>query len=144
MIEKYWGEMPMPRARRYVTISKRAKKTTVGPFRLIILVGLVVLGVGCDQGSRQRPPQEEARPSGQESAHVAKVKVTRAGTIYLDGKTVSLAELKQEFVRLKRVQGVVWYYRENPQGEPPPQAMAVIEAIVETKLPVKLVERDFE
>lgn len=133
----------MTRAWRYVTIGGRAKRTTVGPFRWIILVGLVVLGVGCDQGS-QRPPQEEVRPPRQESGHVAKVKVTQAGTIYVDGKAVSMAELRQEFARLKEAQGVVWYYRENPQGEPPPQAMAVIEAIVETKLPVKLVEKDFE
>ena len=116
----------------------------MGPLRWIILVGFVVVGVGCDQGSRQKPQPEEGRPPGQESAHVAKVKITQAGTIYLDGKTVSMAELKQEFVRLKRAQGVVWYYRENPQGEPPPQAMAVIEAIIETRLPVKLVEKDFE
>jgi hypothetical protein len=134
----------MRRARRYVTISKRGRRTTAGPLRWIVLVGLVVLGVGCDQGSRQKPQPEEARPPGQESADIAKVKVTQAGTIYLDGKTVTMAELEQEFARLKQAHGVVWYYRENPQGDPPPQAMAVIEAIVEKKLPVKLVEKDFE
>lgn len=78
----------------------------MGPFHWILLVGFVVLGVGCDQGAGQKPQGEEARPPGQGSAQVAKVKVTRAGTIYLDGKAVTPAELKQEFVRRKRAQGV--------------------------------------
>jgi hypothetical protein len=118
--------------------------TTAGPFRWIMLVGLLVLGIGCDQRPRQRPEPAQGRPTGQEATEVAKVKVTQAGMIYLNGKTVTMAELKQEFTRLKQAHGVVWYYRENPQGEPPPQAMTVIEAIVEAKLPVKLVEKDFE
>jgi hypothetical protein len=76
----------------------------------------------------------------QEFAEIAKVKVDQAGTIYLTGKTVTMEELKQEFARLKQANGAVWYYRENPQGEPPAQATAVIKAIIEAKLPVRLLE----
>jgi len=107
-------------------------------------IGLVVISVGCDRGAEKRGEPIQKREGVQEFAEIAKVKVTRGGTIYLNGKTVSIEELRQEFAGLKQAGGAVWYYRENPEGEPPPQAMAVIEAIVETKLPVKLVEKDFE
>lgn len=110
-------------------------------FRQVILVaGLIVLGVGCDGGAEQRG----ARDAVQEFAEIAKVKVTKAGVIYLDGRKVTIDELKQEFSRLKQANGAVWYYREDPQGEPPAQAMAVIEAIVEAQLPVRLVEKGFD
>ncbi len=72
------------------------------------------------------------------------MKVDRLGAIYLNGRIVTIEALKQEFARLKRGNGAVWYYREDPQGEPPPQAMAVIQAIVDAQLPVRLMERDFE
>lgn len=110
----------------------------------VVVVGLVVIGVGCDRGAEQRAEQAERRPAAQEATEIAKVKVTRAGMIYLNGKLVALEELKREFARLKQASGAVWYYRENPQGEPPPQAMAVVEAIVEAQLPVRLLEEDFD
>ncbi|MFQ5846665.1 MAG: hypothetical protein ACE5IQ_03215 [Candidatus Methylomirabilales bacterium] len=59
-----------------------------------------------------------------EFKEIAKVKIDRAGTIYLSGKTSTLEELKQEVVRLKQANGIIWYFRENPQDEPPAQAMA--------------------
>jgi biopolymer transport protein ExbD len=75
---------------------------------------------------------------------IAKVKVTKTGYIYLDGKAVSLDQLKQEFAGLKAAKGAVLYFREDPQGEPHPNAMAVIKAITDVKLPVQLVEKDFQ
>ncbi len=80
----------------------------------------------------------------QEFAEIAKVKVDRVGTIYLNGKTVNIEELKQEFARLKQSKGAVWYYRDNPQGEPSAQAMAVIQAVIDAQLPVKLLDKDFD
>ncbi len=110
----------------------------------IILVGLVLFGVGCDQESEHQTERRQKRDMTQESAEIAKVKVDRGGTIYLNGKTVSIEELKQEFGRLKQTNGTVWYFRENSQGEPPAQALAVIQAIVDAKLPVRLLEKDFD
>ncbi len=110
----------------------------------VMVVGLVVVGVGCDRGAEHRAERTGARPAGQETAEIAKVKVTQTGVIYLNGKKASMEEVRQAFARLKQVNGVVWYYRENQREEPSPQAMAVIEAIVATKLPVRLVEKDFE
>jgi len=88
------------------------------------------------QGKEQRemPSQPE----------IARVKVTASGEITLNGRPVSLEELKREFARLKRAGGTVWYHRANPAGEPTPEAMAVIDAVVAAGLPIKLVERDFD
>jgi hypothetical protein len=33
---------------------------------------------------------------------------------------------------------VVWYHRENPAGEPPPQGTAVIQLIIKHRLPVSM------
>jgi biopolymer transport protein ExbD len=79
-----------------------------------------------------------------EYSEIAKIKVDQAGTIYLNGNSVSIQELKHEFKRLKQVNGAVWYYRDNPQGEPHPKAVEVIKAVVDEKLPVRLMERDFD
>ena len=77
-------------------------------------------------------------------AEIAKVKVDRNRTIYLDRKAVSIQELRDAFERLKQANGAVWYYRENPRGEPHPTAGAVIQAVIDAKLPVRLMEQGFD
>ena len=110
----------------------------------VILVSVVFCGVGCERGPEQRAESTQEQGAVPEFAEIAKVKVDQAGTMYLNGKTVTIEELKQEFARLKQANGAVWYYRENPQGEPPAQAMAVIQAVIDAKLPVRLLEKDFD
>lgn len=68
---------------------------------------------------------------------IAKVRVDGAGKIFLNGTQVSLDELMRGLAVLGK-DGVVWYYRENPEAETPAEAEAVIQAIVEAKLPVRL------
>jgi len=68
---------------------------------------------------------------------VAKVSVSESGAITVDGRTVSLPELRVALHSLAEWKGEVWYYRPNPAGDPPPGAMAVIEAILEARLPVR-------
>jgi biopolymer transport protein ExbD len=70
----------------------------------------------------------------------AKVKVTRTGEILLNKKPISMEELKKEFARLKSANGAVMYYRETASA----QAIAVIKAIAEAKLPFQVHEKDFE
>jgi hypothetical protein len=41
-------------------------------------------------------------------------------------------------MKLKEANGVVWYYRENGQAEPTPQAMAAIKLIIENSLPISM------
>jgi len=109
-----------------------------------MIVGVAFFGVGFDQWPVEAAEQAREGESSQQFGEIAKVKVNQTGTIYLNGKVVTIEALKQEFARLKQGNGAVWYYRENPQGEPPPQAMAVIQAIIDANLPVRVMERDFE
>ncbi len=107
------------------------------------LIAFMLLASSCTSGSDQQADQEQEQ-APPEPTIIAKVKVDRLGTIYLNGNEVTLEELKQAFARLKEEGGAVWYYRENPEGEPPPQAMAVIVAVGEAQVPIRLMEEDFE
>ena len=67
--------------------------------------------------------------------------MTAGGQITADGQPVTPEQLATKFADLKKVDGVVWYYRENPTGEPHPNAMKVIELVAENQLPVKLLAK---
>jgi hypothetical protein len=80
------------------------------------------------------------------TSEVAKIKITTIGEIYLNKRRVTLEELDVELRRLKKANGIVWYYREP---EEPNEKVAtvihdVIEKIIELKLPIKLSEKDFQ
>jgi hypothetical protein len=92
-------------------------------------MGIALLG-GCGK---------DRTSTGSGVAHIAKIKVKRDGVIVLNNDTVTLEQLKTSLSKLSQSAGsAVWYYRENPAGEPHPNAMLVLQAIVEAKLPVKL------
>jgi hypothetical protein len=82
---------------------------------------------------------EAPRPA----AVVAKVKVTRSGNIFVNGRPMKLQELTRTFQLLKEKGGAVWYHREDAAGDPPAEAIAVIKAVTEAKLPIRLCEEDF-
>lgn len=88
------------------------------------------------------PAKKAAAPL--DHGRVAKVKVTVSGQIYLNGLATDLTDLREALLRLQEEQGVVWYHRENPAGEPPEEAMAVIKAVAAARLPIKLCEEDFK
>ncbi len=71
-------------------------------------------------------------------SNVIKIKVTAKGDIVVDGKPIGFEELATRLVTLKKAGGKVWYHREDPSGEPHPNAMKVIELVAENKLPVRL------
>ena len=73
-----------------------------------------------------------------ELATVARVKVSAAGGITLDDKSVSLAELELALDRLKVVNGAVLYFRESAAGPAPDSIMAPFRAILAADLPVSL------
>jgi hypothetical protein len=77
-------------------------------------------------------------------AVIARVKVRRSGEVLLDGRPTDLKELRRVFDRLKKEGGGVWYYREDPAGEPPAEAMVVIQAVIDAQLPIRLCEEDFD
>jgi hypothetical protein len=52
--------------------------------------------------------------NSKDTTPIARVKVTQAGTIILDGRMVSLDALDKPFTELAAAHGKVFYYRENP------------------------------
>jgi hypothetical protein len=84
-------------------------------------------------------------PIGSVRGHaVAHVKVDLRGGYFLNAKRVSLEELRTECARLSEIGGVVFYYRENPTAEPPPEAEAVIATICEARLALVFASRDYD
>ena len=117
-----------------------------------VVLGFTVYVSAAGAETMQTPARSEASPSydvsiilaGQEVGEIAKVEVDRAGRIYLNGRIVTLENLKRDLSRLHKVNGAVWYHRENPHQDPPPEALAVLQAIIDARLPVKLLEKDFD
>ena len=75
---------------------------------------------------------------------VALVRVDKTGRVSLNRKHVTAGELRQEFVKLKSLRGTVWYYRENPESDAPPQALEIIELAADMGLPIVMLEVDIE
>lgn len=69
---------------------------------------------------------------------VARVSALASGKLLLNGSPVEWAAIEAEFQRIRKFQGAVWYYCENPQAEPPPQVVAVIKLVVQYGLPVSM------
>jgi hypothetical protein len=69
---------------------------------------------------------------------IVRVSALANGKLLLDGTPATLQELDAALRKLKQANGVVWYYRENAQAEPPPQAIAAVKLIVDHSLPVSM------
>jgi len=72
---------------------------------------------------------------------IARVAVFSSGAVHLDGRPTTVLALDEELRKLKADNGVVWYHRQNPASEPPPQGMAVIQLIIKHQLPVSMSTR---
>ena len=70
--------------------------------------------------------------------NVARVGVSADGRISLNGKDASLQDVQEAFADLAKDGGVVWYYREAADAEPHPNAMLVVQAVVEARLPISM------
>lgn len=73
-----------------------------------------------------------------DSRKVLKVAITAGGEITADGRPTTLDALIPMLRELSKNKGGVWYYREVPEADPHPNAMKVLEAIVDQNLPVFL------
>ena len=102
---------------------------------LITVMGLLsfLLG-GC---SKQSAPPSSPSPD----APVLKVAVFADGRLTVDGTAATIQSLQASLHTLSEKHGVVWYYREAGQQEPPPIAMDVMKAVVEARLPIRLSSR---
>jgi hypothetical protein len=69
---------------------------------------------------------------------VARVSALASGRLLLNGQAVDLPALDTALGDLKARHGIVWYYRQDPDHEPPPQAMAAIGLVVKHQLPISM------
>ena len=95
-----------------------------------MLTGILLL-IACGSG-------EEGAGVEPAETTVAKVRVYGDGRITLDGSPVSLDDLSAVFADLEEQGGNVWYYREGGESEPHPNATAVVQAIIDARLPVSM------
>ena len=107
------------------------------PLRSFLAAALSVsllLAVGC------RKESEATKPPAPVPA-ILKIAVLSDGRLLADGEPTSLVALRNALDRVKAQQGVVWYYREGGDQEPPPIAMEVMKAVVDAGLPIRLSSR---
>lgn len=78
----------------------------------------------------------EGAERGARTPSVLRISALGSGKLLLNGKESSLAEIKTALEKARDDKGIIWYYRENPRSEPPPQAMEVVKLIVANHLPV--------
>ena len=67
-----------------------------------------------------------------------KISVLASGAILLDGQPADLEQLDAALQRAKQNHGQVWYYREAAGAQPPAAGLAVIQRVVQHKLPISL------
>lgn len=100
--------------------------TIMGP--LSFLLG------GC---SEQSGPPSTVGPE----SPVLKVAIFADGRLTADGTATTIQSLQASLRTLSEKHGVVWYYREAGQHEPPPISMEIMKAIVDARLPIRLSSR---
>jgi hypothetical protein len=93
----------------------------------IITTLFSALLIGCSP-KPETPPEQP----------ILKVSVFQSGKVTIAGENVSIQDLKNHLTELKSKDGIVWYYRESGQEEPPPIAMEVISTIADFKMPTSL------
>lgn len=77
----------------------------------------------------------------QEGRPVLKVAVMSDGRITIDGSPATIDSVREALKRLAEQKGVVWYYREAPEATGPPESRAIIQAVIENRLSIRLSSR---
>ena len=76
--------------------------------------------------------------------NIARVSVLSSGELLLNGELSDISLVESAFKTLKRNNGRVYYYRENPDSAKPPEAaIQVIDLVIKYNLPVFFREPDF-
>ncbi len=98
--------------------------------------------IGCSNSNQNDKSNSDKAASQQKKvtvdSNVIKVYVERDGKITANGNVISLKDLDSSFSRLKASNGIVYYSRANPEGDPPQESMKVMHLIIKYSLPVKL------
>lgn len=72
------------------------------------------------------------------NAPVLKVAVMSDVRITVDGFPATVDSVRDALKRLAEQKGVVWYYREAGDAKGPPESSAVIQSVIENRLPIRL------
>jgi hypothetical protein len=72
---------------------------------------------------------------------VARVRVAPDGELQLDGRSVTVTELRERFTSLRADKGIVWYCREGSTESAIATGKLVREAIIANRLDVSLSSR---
>ena len=98
--------------------------------------------MGCSNSNQTDNPNSGKDTSEQKKVSVGpdiiKVYVEQDGKITANGNVISLKELDSSFSKLKTSNGIVYYSRANPEGQPPQESMKVMDLIIKYHLQVKL------
>ena len=97
---------------------------------LIVALFMAFLSHGCSKKENEQLPFNQNV--------ILKISILRSGEIRVDNKTATLQELDRLLEENARKNGVVWYYREAGQEEPPAQAMETMKLVVKHKRPISM------
>ena len=109
---------------------------TSGVLTVMVGAGMVWAGCGKRSGSSEKP----AESAGQ-GAPILRVAVFVDGRLTVDGAPSTVTALHDSLRRLSAQHGVIWYYRESPEAEPPPIALQVMKEMADSQLPMRLSSR---
>ena len=79
-----------------------------------------------------------SRSGDDTTAEPLAIYVAQSGQITIGESVVTLEEAQQQIAALAGTSTVIRYSRANPGGDPPPNAMEIIAAIIEAELPVQM------
>jgi len=98
-------------------------------FAAVLLVVLSLFLLSCGNRNRDFEAGNDA---------ISKVMIDDTGDIWLNSRPTSLALLNDEFARLKKANGVVWYYQASPSQAAKASGAAVLTKVSEYQLQVKM------
>lgn len=98
---------------------------------LIIILCFAIFIVGC-----KKRRDEQTQNINKEI--ILKISVSQSGRVFVNNDESSLQDVEKRLLEIKDRNGVVWYYRENPQEEPTDIAKEIIELVVKYKVPISL------
>ena len=102
-------------------------------FLFIVALGIATSLTGCKKEPALNPPTK-----------TLKIMVSASGDITVERQAATLDQVSAKLAELKKSGGAVLYYRENPEGEPHPNAVKVMQLVIDNQLPIRLcVKPDF-
>jgi hypothetical protein len=99
--------------------------------RYLVALVLTAIGFGC----------AEKKPDFDPSV-VLKIVVHADGTVLVGETATPLQDIPAKLASLAEKKGVVWFYRANPQGDPPPNSMETLKLVMAARRPIQLFAKE--